>query len=150
MDKIIEERALLSCKKEKAFEMFISNKNLENWLTTKAHIDPQVGGKYELFWEPNNPENDSTIGCKFLAFDKPNFLNFEWKGPKRYKHIMNNVRPLTNVTVVFTEQGNQTQVTLLHTGWREADNWEQARQYFIIGWKEAFSQLENYVKGKDN
>lgn len=145
MDKIIIETVTLNCSIEKAFEIFTSNKHLESWLTAKADVEPQVGGKYELFWEPDDPKNNSTIGCKILAIDKPNYLNFEWKGPKQYKHFMNNVRPLTNVTVIFTTQGDQTRVTLIHTGWRDTDDWEQARQYFVNAWKGAFSQLEKYV-----
>ncbi len=146
MDKIIVEKAKLHCSTAKAFEMFTSNQGLESWLTVKADVEPQVGGKYELFWEPDDPENNSTLGCKILAIDKPNSINFEWKGPKQYKHFMNNVRPLSNVTVVFTAEGEQTQVTLIHTGWRDDQEWEEARQYFINAWKGAFGQLEKAVR----
>ncbi len=131
MDKLIVETAKLNCSTEKAFEMFTFNKNLESWLTVKADVEPQIGGKYELFWEPDDPENNSTIGCKILAIDQPTYLNFEWRGPKQFTHFMNNVRPLTNVTVIFTAQGDQTRVTLIHTGWRDTGDWEQARHYFI-------------------
>lgn len=145
MDKIIVETVILNCPAEKAFELFTLNKNLENWLTAKADVEARVGGKYELFWEPENPDNNSTIGCKILTIDKPNYLNFEWKGPKQYKHFMNTIQPLTNVTVIFTAQGAQTQLSLIHTGWRNTDEWEEARQYFVKAWKGAFSQLEKYV-----
>ncbi len=145
MDNIIVETVVLNCLKGKAFEMFTSNKGLESWLTVKADVQPQPGGKYELFWEPADPQNNSTIGCKVLAIDKPNFLNFEWKGPKQYKHFMNNAMPLTNVTVIFTALGDRTRVSLIHTGWRDTKDWEEARRYFIKAWKGGFSQLEKYV-----
>ena len=148
MDKIILQTVTLNYTTEEAFEMFTDNKNLESWLTAKADVENKVGGKYELFWEPNDPENNSTIGCKILAMDRPNYLNFEWRGPKQYKHFMNNIRPLTNVTVIFIPNGGQTQVTLIHTGWQDTDDWEQARQYFINAWKGAFEQLDKYVNGK--
>ena len=61
---------------------------------------------------------------------------------------MNNVRPLTNVTVIFIPQGDQTNVTSVHTGWRNTDECEQAREYFVNAWKGAFSQLEKYVNGE--
>lgn len=145
MDKIITQNALLSCDLEKAFEMFSNNEKLESWLTAKANVELETGGSYELFWEPNDPENNSTIGCKVLAFEKPNFINFEWKGPKQYKHFMNTIRPLTNVTVVFSKKVASTKVTLLHTGWPDGDEWEEARQYFINAWKGAFLKLEEIV-----
>jgi len=150
MDKIILQTASLNCSVEKSFEMFTQNQMLESWLTTKADVEPKIGGKYELFWEPEDPENNSTISCKILALDKPNYLNFEWTGPKQYKHFMNNASPLTNVTVVFIADAGSTKVALIHTGWRDTADWEQARQYFINAWKGAFSKLEKIINEGGN
>ncbi len=67
-------------------------------------------------------------------------------GIKKLKILMNNVRPLTNVTVIFTKPGNgKTKVTLIHTGWRQGENWELARQYFVKAWNRAFKKLEELV-----
>jgi uncharacterized protein YndB with AHSA1/START domain len=142
MDKIIIETATLNCSQQKAFEMFTDNAQLEKWLTLKANVEPEVGGKYELFWEPNDPENNSTKGCKILAIEKPYLINFEWRGPIQFKNFMNNVRPLTNVTVVFFPRDEQTQIRLIHSGWRDTNEWEEARHYFIKAWKGAFENLE--------
>ncbi|MFZ0390367.1 MAG: SRPBCC domain-containing protein [Calditrichia bacterium] len=147
MDKIIVQTAVLACRPEKAFQLFTDNGHLENWLTAKAEVEPRTGGKYELFWEPDDPDNNSTIGCRILAVERPHFLNFEWKGPKQFKDFMNTARPLTNVTVLFIPQEAGTMVTLIQTGWREAGDWEKARQYFVNAWKGAFSQLEKYADG---
>jgi len=147
MDKIIIQTAVLNCSREKAFEYFTKNELLEQWLTVKAEVEPRVGGKYELFWNPADRENDSNIGCKILAMESPDYLNFEWKGPKEYKEFMNFTRPFTNVTVIFSPVGEKTKVTLLHTGWREGENWEQGRQFFIRAWAGAFSELEKLVNG---
>ena len=146
MDNIIVETKILKCSKEEAFEMFTVNKNLENWLTAKANVEHKKGGMYELFWEPDDVENNSTIGCRILAIDKPNYLNFEWKGPKQYKQFMNFTRPLTNVTVIFNHHEVGTQVTLIHTGWKVGKEWNQARQYFVKAWSGAFDQLESTLK----
>lgn len=148
MDKIIVQTALLNCSLEKAFEMFTENQMLESWLTTKADVEMRVGGKYELFWTPEDPDptNNSTYGCKVLAVDQPNFFNIEWAGNAEQKEFMNKVRPLTNVTFLFTKlDSNQTKVTLIHTGWRDMSDWEQARQFFINAWRGAFSKLEKYI-----
>lgn len=145
MDKIIIQTALLNCSTDKAFEMFTENKMLESWLTTKADVEMKVGGKYELFWTPDDPDptNNSTYGCKVLALDQPYFFNIEWAGNAEQKEFMNKVRPLTNVTFLFTKyESNKTKVTLIHTGWRQDEKWEAARQYFIKAWSGAFKQLE--------
>lgn len=145
MDKIIVQTTLLNCSAEQAFKLFTNNKHLEQWLTAKADIETHVGGKFELFWEPDNPLNNSTIGCKVLAVESPHYINFEWKGPVQFKAFMNIAEPLTNITIIFTEKPKHTNVTLIHTGWRNSDEWEQARMYFINAWKVAFEQLEKQI-----
>lgn len=145
MDSIIVQSTELKVSQETAFRLFTSNSFLEEWLTEKADVTPIKGGKYELFWEPATPEINSTIGCKVLSVEKPYYINFEWKGPKQFKHFMNSARPLTNVTVLFNETEVGTIVTLIHTGWRDTEEWEEARKYFVNAWKEAFAQLEEYA-----
>jgi uncharacterized protein YndB with AHSA1/START domain len=148
MDKIIINTVTLNSSVESAFEMFTVNDNLESWLTAKADVEPVVSGKYELFWEPDDPKNNSTIDCKILAIEPVHYLNFEWKGPDQFKHFMNNARPLTNVTVIFMAKGDhRAGVTLIHTGWRDSAEWNQARVYFENAWNRAFDNLENYVNG---
>jgi len=145
MDKIIYHSIRLKCDPKKAFEMFTVNKNLEKWLTQAADVEPKEGGKFELFWNPKDKENDSTIGCKILALHPNKFLAFEWKGPKQFKHFMNKVRPLTNVAVFFIPCLEGTEIHLLHTGWRESSEWKKARQWFDKVWAMALSELQKYV-----
>lgn len=122
MDTIIYHSIVLRCSPLEAFEFFTGNKHLEKWLTKVADVEPKVGGKYELFWNPEDRENDSTIGCKILAVAEGRFLCFEWKGPRQFKHSMNDVKPLTNVVVMFIPTSEGTEVHLLHTGWRDTLN----------------------------
>jgi uncharacterized protein YndB with AHSA1/START domain len=146
MDKIIYQLITLKCEPAKAFERFTLNKHLEKWLTQVADVEPTEGGKYELFWNPEDRENDSTIGCKILAIRPNTFLSFEWKGPKQFKHFMNQVRPLTNVAVFFISCPEGTEVHLVHTGWRDTPEWEEARQWFERAWTMTLSELQKYVE----
>lgn len=146
MDKIIYHSIRLNCDCKTAFEMFTANKHLEKWLTQMADVEPKVGGRYELFWNPENKMDDSTIGCRILAISPGKLLCFEWKGPKHFKHFMNNVRPLTNVVAFFTSFQSGSEVHLLHTGWRDTNEWEQARQLFDRTWKAVLSELQVYVE----
>lgn len=151
-DKIINMNVILNCTTDSAFDYFVNNDLLTIWLTNKADVEMKVGGKYELFWTPQDPDptNNSTYGCKILAVERPYYLTVEWRGNADQKEFMNNVRPLTNVTVLFTQINNkQTKVTLIHTGWRQDDNWEAARQYFIKAWTGAFKNLEELVNNKN-
>ena len=146
MDKIIHQSIILPCDSQEAFALFTFNTHLEKWLTQAADVEPIAGGKYELFWNPNDKENDSTIGCKILAIAQNKLLCFEWKGPKQFKSFMNKVNPLTNVIVFFLPHQEGTEIHLLHTGWRDSPTWEKARRWFENAWSNALSQLRNYVE----
>lgn len=147
MDKIIYHSMSLRCEPPRAFEMFTLKEHLEQWLTELADIEPRVGGKYELFWNPRDKQNDRTIGCKVLAIQSGKLLSFEWKGPKQFKHFMNEARPLTSVAVFFLPEGDHTEVHLLHTGWRDAADWEEAREWFDRVWLDALKKLQKYASG---
>lgn len=147
MDRIIYASVRLEADAHRAFEMFTVNKLLESWLARLAEVEAVAGGKYELFWEPDDKENNSTMGCTVTAIEKDKFLSFEWRGPKQFKSFMNSCDPLTHVVVFFTPSGAGsnvcTDVHLIHSGWRSAPEWEEARQWFENSWSGAFEELKS-------
>lgn len=147
MDKIIHRSVKLHCDHQRAFEYFTENRSLEAWLVDLAGVEPVVGGKYELFWEPDDRENNSTIGCKVTALEPGQMIAFEWRSPKQYKHFTNNADPLTHAVVSFHLDGEWTTVHLIHPGWRGTPEWEEARQWQDRAWSVAFGALEKMVNG---
>ena len=147
MDKILHHSVRLHCDAEQAFKLFTSNEHLQSWLAAIADVEPMVGGKYELFWNPEESENDSTLGCKITAIEAGKLLSFEWRGPKQYKHFMNKADPLTHVVVFFVPCSEEnsptpcTEVHLIHLGWRSSAEWEEARLWFEKAWDSAFERL---------
>lgn len=142
MDKIIHFSTKLACELPFAFQLFTDNQLLETWLAPLADVEPITGGKYELFWEPSDRNNNSTLGCKITAIEPQRFLSFEWRGPKQHKHFVNNADPLTHAVVFFTPDEGSTQVTLIHSGWRKTAEWEEARLWQERAWRVAFENLE--------
>ncbi|MHA1985026.1 MAG: SRPBCC family protein [Promethearchaeota archaeon] len=150
METIIQLKEEVNCDLNTAFDMFTQNNLLESWLTVKAEVEPRVGGKYELFWQPENRENNSTIGCKVTGIDQ-NFLSFDWKGPTEFQSFMNIANPLTHVIVFFSHKGinpNITLINLFHTGWKSDPEWKQARDYFEKAWSNALGELKDKIKNK--
>ncbi len=151
MENIILIKKEIDCDRETAFNMFTKNQLLENWLTVKAEVDPKVGGKYELFWVPENRESNSTIGCKITGIEKGKFISFDWKGPADFESYMNSADPLTHVIVFFTQNdsdSNKTVIHLFHTGWRKDPDWQKARDYFDKAWLKALQALKDKIKNK--
>ena len=152
MDQIIHVSAPLRCDAGRAFELFSISELVAAWLVKpysssgRAEIEPKIGGKYELFWDPENPQRDSTIGCKVTAIEAGKFLSFEWKGPVQFSQFMNDADPLTHVVVFFTPTDSaSTEVHLIHSGWRSLPEWEEARKYFEAAWSSAFENLRQIV-----
>ena len=152
--KVLHLASRLQCTPKKAFQMFTVNELVESWLVRpygglSAEIEPRVGGKYELFWDPKDRENDSTIGCKVTAIQADKFLAFEWKGPKQFKHFMNTADPLTHVVVFFVPLSGRdkltTEVNLIHSGWGSSPQWMDAIRYFEAAWNSALQNLAKEV-----
>lgn len=144
IENIIFLKIELNCDLDSAFKMFTVNSLLESWLPEKADVEPRVGGKYELFWDPANPALNSTIGCKITGIESNKFLSFDWKGPEQFHSFMNFADPLTHVVIFFfpSDNKNNTIVYLFHTGWRKSSEWEEARNFFDKAWKKAFADLK--------
>ena len=153
MSKIIHRSALLRCTPDRAFEHFTTNELLSSWLADSAAVEPVVGGKYEIFWDPAIVENDGTRGCKITGMEPGKFLSFDWRGPTMFQQTMNVADPLTHVVVFFIPDTNGdedgTEVHLVHSGWGSGDEWEQARLWFDRAWGGAFVALEQRVNGGD-
>lgn len=151
MEDIILIKEEIDCDINVAFKCFTVNKFLENWLTEESDVDPKVGGKYELFWEPKNREINSTIGCKITGIEKNKFISFDWKGPVNFQSFMNFADPLTHVIVFFSQNDkdrNKTNIILFHTGWRKDIEWQKARNYFKNAWSKALQGLKEKIKNK--
>jgi uncharacterized protein YndB with AHSA1/START domain len=145
MDKIIHLAVHLQCSPHRAYEMFSVNNLLESWLAPVAEVEPTPGGRYELFWEPHDRENNSTIGCRVTAAAPDQLLAFEWRSPKQFRHFANQADPLTHVVVCFIPDQGGTDVHLIHSGWRSSAEWEEARQWQERAWSGALEELVGRV-----
>jgi uncharacterized protein YndB with AHSA1/START domain len=144
-DRILLKRVTLPGPAARAFAAWVEPTALQAWLCPRAIVEPCVGGKYELYWRPDDPENDSTIGCRFTAFERDQLLGFQWRSPAQFKSFANAADPLTHVVVTFHADATNTAVTLLHSGWRSTPEWQEAAAWQDRAWDYAFGALADYV-----
>lgn len=140
-DRVVVVSEGLPLSREKAFRLFTQESELQTWLCEAAKVEPRIGGRYELFWNPNDPENDSTLGCRFTAFLPEALIGFQWRSPRQFKAFANAADPLTHVVVSFHETSGGTVVTLVHSGWRSSTEWADAAAWQEMAWKRAFQAL---------
>lgn len=144
-DRIIHLSITLPKSPEAIFPYFTESRLLQSWLTARAEVEPQVNGKYELYWEPSDPENNSTIGCRITAIERPRLLAFQWRSPEQYKAFANGADPLTHVVVAFMHEDEGTRLHLVHSGWRSDPQWEEARKWQEQAWNIGLEALAGVV-----
>ena len=128
---------------EEAWNLWTDERKIEQWLTTKAHVVPKLSGAYELFWDPENPNENSTIGCHITALIPNKLLSFEWKGPVPYADLMNVDPTPTWVQVSFEPlDPSKTIIHFRHSGWRQSARWADARTWQLNAWSRAFQNLK--------
>lgn len=132
-----------------AWQAWTQSHQVAQWFAPAAEVEPFKGGKYEVYFNPADPDTMSTKGCKVMEADRPNRLVFEWKGPDQYQEIMNDAMHLTIVEVSFQADGKSgTRLRLSHTGWGDNAEWEEARNWHIRAWDDVLSSLKNWLEGK--
>jgi uncharacterized protein YndB with AHSA1/START domain len=131
---------------DRLWEAWTNPHELTLWLSELANVHPVVGGPYELFWERDHPEQNSTLGCRLLKVEPSKQLEFSWRGPVPYADLMN-IEPFpTSVRVTFASVGqDRSNVRLEHFGWGEGPRWNEARLWQEKAWQIAFARLKQHL-----
>jgi uncharacterized protein YndB with AHSA1/START domain len=150
MSAAIHHTVQLRCSVEHAFRLFTLSEYIETWLALEANVEPHVGGRYELFWDPDKNYNN-TGGCRVTAFVPNTLVGFEWKGSAPYADIMNTADPLTQVVVFFRNSRDKafsvSEVHLIHSGWRNTPEWIKARDFYDRAWRDELVELRRIING---
>lgn len=133
--------------RERVWQAWVNPAQLKQWLTEDANVDMQTGGLYELFWEPEHRDRNSTLGCRLTEVKNQELLSFSWKGPVPYADLMNREPLPTSVSVVFQSVGtDRTKLRLEHKGWGTGPRWSEARQWQEQAWRKAFEALKQLLE----
>ena len=137
---VLHFQATLPCEPSEAFRLFTTGPGLERWLAPKAEVEPRVGGRYELYWNPADPSDNHTRGCVITVLVQDELVAFDWRGPAALAAGMNG-DPLTHVAVSFIPIAASTRVHLVHSGWPSNPEGQAARAWFEQAWRMAFEAL---------
>jgi len=139
----IDIQILIARPVDKVFEAWIKPELIEQWLARKARVEPAPGGAYELFWDPEHPNVNSTQGCRIANIVPNAELSFNWKGPEPYSTV---VGEATRVFVRLEARGGSTLLRFVHTGWGTGERWEEARLWQAEAWRQAIENLKNFLE----
>ncbi|MET3698464.1 uncharacterized protein YndB with AHSA1/START domain [Bacillus oleivorans] len=144
--KIIEKKVVIHSKIDLVWHAWTRSERVSQWFAGKAIVEPIVGGKYELYFEPGNEEGNCTKGCTIISLEPFTRLSFTWKGPDPLAELMNQDSQLTEVYVTLHEMGEHTEVTVKHGGWGEGPEWQKAREWHVMAWNQVLNSLKSALE----
>jgi uncharacterized protein YndB with AHSA1/START domain len=148
-DQTIVRTATVNATPAEVWRAWTTTEGMTEWWVEDADIELKIGGKFELYMLPDNAEfkgNRGSEGCTILAYAPERMLAATWNAPPTFPEQR---QQHTRITVLFdpVEDGAQTKVTLIHSGWPKdgmADKggkWPQVYDYFDRAWTFVFDRL---------
>jgi uncharacterized protein YndB with AHSA1/START domain len=121
------------------WRVWTTSQGAEEFFAEKANIRLAIGGPYEIQFDRKN-EQSGTKGLKILSYAPEEMISFQWNAPTEYPEVRNGG---TWVVVQMRPEGtDRTHVSVMHYGWRDGAEWDQAYAHFVRGWGDLMKRLE--------
>ena len=140
--------AIVNSSVDSVWNAWTQNAIITKWFSPEANIEPEVGGAFELFFDPTNHSHESTQGCVLTKVERNSVLEFTWKGPGEFTELMNDPTSLTKVKVEFSAEAEKTKVKLEHKGWGATQDWNDARSWHEEQWGNVLNGLKEFLEAR--
>lgn len=115
------------------WDAWTSEEGVRSFFAPACNIELRVDGPYEILFDPTaEPGKRGGEGLRILAIQPKKMLSFTWNAPpempdarKQRTHVVIRLEP---------QSGSQTKVSLVHDGWGDGGEWDQAFAYFTRAW----------------
>jgi uncharacterized protein YndB with AHSA1/START domain len=148
----IHQEVDLAAPPERVFQLWTTLEGVRRFLAPDARIDPRVGGRYEILFQPDkDPEGvrQGTKGAHILRLEKNRVLAFEWRGREDMAEM--NIEPLpTRVELTFEPvagQPGRTHLSLTHSGFLRGAGWDRSYDFFNQAWAVVLARLKEACAG---
>jgi uncharacterized protein YndB with AHSA1/START domain len=159
-DRSIMLEAVVDAPPARVFQLWTTAAEIPNFFAPKAVIEPRLGGKYEMIFDPESDplgDDSGTRGARILRYEPNRALSFEWTGFTRTGRNpqapvawpeQRDARPiLTWVELRFepmADDPTKTRIRLAEHGFRSGGKWDEAVQYFWRNWALILGRLGAY------
>ena len=132
-DRVLRAEVELAAPVEDVWRAWTTEEGVKTFFAKGAHIEPQVDGAYEIFFNPAGaPGKRGADGMRVLAFEAPRRLAFTWNAPPTIPAIRGQ---RTMVVIELEATGpRRTRLRFTHLGWGEGKDWDAAYDYFDHAW----------------
>lgn len=118
---------------EQVWEAWTTPEGARTFFAPDCNIELRVGGPYEIFFNPEAEEGKrGGDGMIVLAFQPQRMLSFTWNAPLSLPTVRGQMTHVSVHLCPTTQQ--ETYVVLVHDGWGEGGEWDDAFNYFTEAW----------------
>lgn len=136
----IEIRRTLAATPERVFHALTDADDLSHWWTTTAESDPRTGGAFSYGFEFEDATRDHTYTGTYHDVTPAESVSYPWQTGLGE----------TTVDVRLRPAGTGTELTLVHRGWGEGADWDEAVSLHEQGWGFFLDNLVAYLdRGED-
>ena len=135
MEKQISYQISIPASLHEVWNAWTTEEGAITFFAPKCKIDLRPGGAYEMLFNLDAPPGEKGgEGMIILAIQPEKMLSFTWNSPPNLPTVRGE---MTHVVVYLESKGaDETHVSLVHDGWGEGDEWDQAHDYFTRAWGE--------------
>jgi len=145
MERALEKKVLLDATVDQVWQAWTTREGIRSFFAPDAEIDARVDGAFHIFINPYaEPGMKGADTMRFLALQPKTMLSFDWNAPPSLPATRSQ---RTFVVLRFEPRGNQTRLTLFHTGWGSSDGvdgkaWDATYAYFDKAWGNVLANLQ--------
>jgi uncharacterized protein YndB with AHSA1/START domain len=140
MSRTIELTRTTEASPERVFRAWTDADELNRWWTTTAESDARTGGTFSYGFEFADASRNHTYTGTYHDVSPGERVSFPWQGALGE----------TTVDVRLEPASDGTKITLLHTGWGEGAEWDEAVALHEQGWSFFLDNLVAYLdRGED-
>ncbi|MCB0736273.1 MAG: SRPBCC domain-containing protein [Bacteroidetes bacterium] len=133
---------------EAVWNAWTTREGIVSFFAPDCNIELQIDGKYEMYFELENPLGlMGSEGMRIMAIEPFKLLAFSWNAPPEMPTIRSQ---RTHVALYFSSLSpNKTQVILVNSGYGNSPEWRTARKYFENAWGNVvLKRLAAYLAGR--
>jgi uncharacterized protein YndB with AHSA1/START domain len=134
------------------YKLWTTRDGIRTFFAPEIHLDPEVGGRYEIVFDPIKDPAGAKIGshgARILRLVPNKEVAFDFTFPPFGPELDTKPYP-TWVEVHFAPvEGapGKTQLRLVHRGWPAGEKWDRAFEMFRdSNWPLVLSRLETYAR----
>ncbi|MBK1876369.1 SRPBCC family protein [Pelagicoccus mobilis] len=148
-DRKLQREYTLPAAVARVWNVWTTDEGVRNFFSQNSLIGTEPGDPYEIYFMMDAPPGlRGSERCKILRKEPLKCFTFSWNAPPH----LDQVRNQQTVVELRFESLNEdsTRLTLIHTGWGEGEQWDQAYSYFENAWFNiVLPRLEKYLSDQD-